>query len=226
MKYFAIILIAISILSSCNEEFMNYNGANDSVFFEEERDSVTKSFVTTSEDEITMDVNILLTGLTVEHDRKYNITVVADSTSAVEGENGDYVFINNDFTIPGGEISDMFNIKFVKHDYLKTETRTLYLKITDSNDLKAGNVNQQDLKINITDQAVKPDSWPYSYRTYHEIKLRVFFQITGFEEFPPAEDFRWGSPNYQYLTGTVVRAMKIYFIENEFYDEFGNRISM
>ena len=226
MKYFAIIFIAIFLLPSCDEEFINYSGANDSVYFEEDRDLIKRSFVTTSEDEIIMDVNVLLTGLKAEHDRKYNITVVADSTSAVEGENGDYMFINNDFTISGGEISDMFKIKFLKQDYLKNETRTLYLKINDSDDLKAGNVNRQVLKINITDQVIKPESWPYAYKTFHEIKLRVFFQITELEEFPLAEDFNYGSSNYQYLTGTVLTAMSIYFTENEFYDENGVRITM
>ena len=140
------------------------------------------SFIECTEDTYLYEADITIMGNVADFDRSVKVEAVLDSiTSATPDQ----------YEVQGGLIKANENTGkisvLLKNDpILENETVSLKVKIVDSDDILAGNVEAIEHTISWNDQIEMPSSWwyfTYFYSKKHSPAcLKVIYQVTGIKD--------------------------------------------
>ena len=129
------LLAVLLVCSACEKSMMSYEGP-ESIYFSMQKDAKPSenvykrnSWINLTlymQDEVEYGLNVKITGDPKDYDRPYQITVIADSTTAVAGE--DYI-IPEGGVIKAGQISDSLYVKLKKNEKLERKSNGKYYRI-------------------------------------------------------------------------------------------------
>lgn len=197
IKNTGLFLLVLCIVSSCKKEkLMTYN-TEDNIYF---KYTVTGNFIDTanfsfgyaplSVQDSVFRIPVFVTGAPSDHDRVYNVTAVADSTTAIAGTN--YI-LPSPAIFRAGHVIDTLTVKFLRAANLQQGVRKLYLRLEPSDELKTGitsfatnvvgELNILNFRFNITDNIGPGSYWtgvfqPY-FGTFSVKKVRLINSIAG-----------------------------------------------
>lgn len=212
-------LVILSVFASCEKEVMTYNG-QDTLYFDvrwavnEWGDPETEwahqyytpvEFGKMTEPEDTVRLRVRATGTIKDYDRPFTVTINADSTNAVAGE--DYTDFTEQHVIKAGE--QYTYIDLVMHRTERMASENVYLQLclhanehftlnfSDFGDLATNwapettygvNTDASVHKVIANDQLVRPGGW-YGlndtglglFGAFSPTKFRLMMEITGTE---------------------------------------------
>lgn len=235
MKYlmFFCVLVVFFIAQSCeNDPAFTFKGA-DRIYFaypkvlndrgeetEFEMDSIVFSFVSLP-DEITKDtvwVHVKRVGERSVMDKSYSVAVVADSSSAVEGE--DFEPLKSSYIFHKGLGIDSLPVIVYRENLKSALSKNIFLKLQETDDLKIGFVEYSTIRLSVSAVRPRPVDWYYVSAflgDYHYLKYEKWIELTGSEVISGVAN------SYKNYYATLV---KDYFNNNEIYDPItGERIT-
>lgn len=179
---FYIIVVLFFVLSACSEQgFTEYEGSETYLYFEKnvEEDSTEMSFFFYLEDKVKIPVVMTVSGVPFEEDTDYSLAIDPKGTTA-GAENYD---IPEKFTFKAGTVTDTAYIYVINSADLKTETRTIKLKVVDNVNYKQGPTVNREARILIMDKASQPSWWEgdikkYYLGNYSQLKYELFMKVT------------------------------------------------
>ncbi len=192
---FCLMLLVLATFTACEEEeIMTYDTTTRaSVYFI--GSSVEYSFLTNPTDEYVIEVSVRLMGDTVNYDRTFNVEVIPDLTTASDNQ---YEIVEG--IVKAGEFEGKLYVRVFKSDALNDTMAEIGLRIVDSNDLTAGNIQKNEYLIGFTNKIVLP---PLQYFKYFFCKAkstecyRIFVLTTGLTDFGRTEYMAYGSSGTQ-----------------------------
>lgn len=184
MKYLLFIMsvLLLSILHSCKiDEIETYSGDNY-IFFEHAGEEVLEysfSFHPGKEKD-TIPVILRLVGGVATYDRRVNLYVDNDSTTATQS---DYK-LPSDIILRAGHYADTIDLVLYKSDKLLEEKFNINLRIDDSEDLLSGPQTNVYLNVLFSDMLSRPGWWDAGIVNnflgeYSDAKYRFFIEATG-----------------------------------------------
>lgn len=164
-------------------------------------DSIELSFLTIAGNETQIAVDACVIGNVTNTDRKANIIVVADKTTAVDS----LYEVPATVTIPAGMNKGTFYVTLKNEASLQNKDVQLYIQLTPSADLAVGAAEQDHLLIRWNDKIVKPLYWDNIsefFGEYSEVKYRFMIDVLVNKGLPtelnPANGLNWSDlHNYQ-----------------------------
>lgn len=127
-----IAVLAISV-SSCSKNEIEAVMPESSLYLDQRTTSFDRNFANYADSiaEIVIDVRVNVTGEVKDYDRVFTIASL-DSSTAQLGV--DYEFVQQQFVIPQGELTSLVQVRLLKNDGLKNDTKFLYLKVQSGSD--------------------------------------------------------------------------------------------
>jgi hypothetical protein len=174
-------LMAFSItFLGCKKDELQPFKANSAINFAkiENLNSVTYSFMANPTNEYIQEIPVLIMGDSSAVDRTFNVEVVKDSNTTAQP--AQYEIIGG--LVEAGKFTGKLKIKLLNSKALDTETVSVKVKLVDSKDFKAGNIETSDFTVKWTNQIVLP-SWTY-FRLFFvsassNSAYRLIIQVTG-----------------------------------------------
>lgn len=193
---------------------------------QDNEDSLTYSLLGSLSDVDTIRIPLKIMGDALNHDGNFKIEVVPDETTAQAGKH--YTALKDSYIFEADKFMKDFEIEVSKSDPdLETESKSITLKIVESDDFSVGYTKNSVIKINITNQIIKPAYWDMPlalyFGVYSKVKHNLVIKILG-HDFPLTFDQAINPPysfGYWMVAG---RAVCQYVIENDVNDENGNKI--
>lgn len=242
-KYiFSLTMLAVAlVMAGCHKDLMDYEG-QDCLFFDVQYgaswgDTTVWShqiytpveFGSADEDELIKRAKVAVAGSVVDYDRPFVLEVVADSTTAIQGE--EFEILNEKFYIPAGLNHTYIEVKFKKSARMAENTYQLQLRLRPNehfttsfsevgnipgrwtNDTKTEYSQNFDPNIHnffINDMLTKPRAWHnVQYGTFsakkYEIILRVSYEKFGFTK----KDFEGEDAYNKMLAGRAVAIARV-----------------
>lgn len=194
--------------------------------FEDDVDSLTFSMLGSITDRDTVRIPLKIMGNAINYDGKFKLEVVESATTAQVGKH--YTALSNSYIFEAGIFVKDFELEVFKSDPdLEKESKSITLKIIESEDFGIGYTKNSIIKIMITNQIVKPVYWDMPlalyFGAYSKVKHNLIINILG-HDFPLTLDQAINPPysfSYWMVGG---RAVCQYVIENDVYDENNNKI--
>jgi hypothetical protein len=223
----AILSLVSVALFNCeeNEDFVFEN--KDGIYFNVQ-DSLYYSFIGNFDESSIVEIPINIMGDAADMDRSYKVIVDEANTNAQEDLH--YKALDDSYTFGADKFTDYLNLTVYNRDAaLETENRYITLKIIPSDDFDLGYSDKLELKVYITNQIIKPSYWDVFldlyFGEYSKVKHNIAISIMG-HNFPLLEEEALNEDNgYSYSYWQIQgRITAQYFIDNEVYDENGNRI--
>lgn len=159
-------------------------------------DSLTFSFVTYSEEtqSMVMDIDVLVMGPAVNHDRTATVTVVADKTTA---SSSDYE-LPLTITIPADSAKGTLPITLKRSSALQEKSVRLYIEVVANDDFQVGVNEQNHFTLIWSDVLTRPTNWDdleEFFGTYSDVKYRFMIENAGgISEFD-ADTMSWAQLN-------------------------------
>ncbi|WP_164111884.1 MULTISPECIES: DUF4843 domain-containing protein [Sphingobacterium] len=231
MKKILLYTLTLFLLASCAKEAgLNYSD-KDRVYFAynykflnqiREFDKTIFSFGMAEEDvkEDTVSIAVKLLGQPADHDRFYKISVLADSTTAIEGVH--YKSISSTQKFKANLFVDTLKIVVLREalssSHITQEKKIISLYIEESEDLGIGVNKGARTKVEINNYLSEPKWWK-SYEGiglyyYHPEKWKVLMRFN--EAFKVVDSDR---PMSQNLTAPYFSALRSYLMANPTYDK-------
>lgn len=198
-------IIALVFMACDNKDFL-YNEGNAFIRIEGEKnltvdsDSIIFSFAkfpaTILEQTITVKASVI--GLTADYARELELVVDPTKTTAIQGTHYEFTSVN---TIPANASYINIPVVIKRTSELENSSVSLYIKVEDNDDFKAGVNEQNHLKIKWSDSIVKPSNWDAYlsefFGEYSEVKFRFIIEQTGIGEFTygNTEGMNWSQMN-------------------------------
>lgn len=237
-------------LSSCNEDIDNFEEQSNFIYFDmphvldeygrETTKRVEELSYSFELDDIsvtsyTFKIPVNAISLPQTEDRSYRVEVIADETTA-ESEDWDTGCIENK-SIKAGELFDTIYVKVNRTESLKTEWRTIALRIVPNENFGVGYGNLLTAKVTFSDQLVPPDWWPSFQNYFGEfcrekfLKWREIYYLgadPNKEKWGPntGKPLYWDNmpyystvPSWYPTTFMFIKVLKQYFIDNEVYPD-------
>jgi len=227
MKRYLLILTVLAFYSCQKNERLIFDSKPGLYFaLGSNQDSLTYSMLGNISDKDTIRVPISLMGNALSYDGKYKIEVIPELTTAVVGLH--YTKLKDEYIFESGLFFKNFEIEISKSDpELETKSKVIALRIAESKDFTSGYTKKTTLRLIITNQIIKPIYWdsPLAlyFGAYSKVKHNLIIKIIG-HDFPLTLSQAIAAP-YSYTYWMVCgRAVCQYVIENELYDENGNKI--
>lgn len=197
LNFTGLCLLALGLFSSCKKETLTTYNTEDNIYF---KYTVTNNFIDTANfsfgysplttQDSLFKIPVFVTGSLSDHDRVYNIGVVADSTTAIEGTN--YV-LPSPAIVRAGMLVDTLTIKFIRAANLQQGARTLKIRLEPSEELKTdvtsfatnvtGELNILNFRFNITDNIGPGNYWTGIFQAYFGNfsvkKVRLINSVAG-----------------------------------------------
>ncbi len=225
-------LIAVLGLTDCTVDKLDTFSGGNQVYFERvsgTADSLTFSFAvlddkTTSS---TVEIPVIVTGNTCDHDRTVDITIVSEGTTAVEGT--DYTL--SPTVIPAGSYGTNLQVTVYRTPELTEQEKYILFQIIPNDELSTDvNPAWTDYKLIINDKLTEPARWIYDcypyFGIYSEVKYRFIIDTLGMWDFPSSGENAIPKAQMLYYQDKMKTALAKYEQENgPLYDEDGNRIS-
>ena len=221
-----------ALMASCSvDEVETFNGG-DQVYFERvssTADSLTLSFAVLDKDiqDYTVEIPIVVTGAPCNHQRKVNVTVIPEGTTALEGV--DYTL--EETIIPADSYYTTLNVNVKRSPALSKEEKVIIFQILPSDELFTDvNPAWTDFKLKVNDKLTKPARWIYDcqpyFGTYSDVKYRFIIDTLGIWDFPGTGDNAISKAQMLYYQDKMKTALAEYEKENgPMYDESGNQVS-
>lgn len=186
---------------------------------DQEVDSIVYSFVMKPADFLsdTIWVKVKRVGERALEDKPYVVSVVADSSTAVGGQ--DFEVLKAQYVFRKNLGVDSFPV-IVYREHLKTMlSKRILLQLEDTPDFKVGFMEYKNMKISISDFLQEPQDWYLvggHLGEYHYLKYEKWIELTGTME------FSWITSYNEYYCGKI----KEYFNTNEIIDPLtGERVT-
>lgn len=227
MKKYLLILSILTLFACEKNEKLIFNSKPGLYFaLDDDVDSLQYSLLGSLSDIDTVRIPLKIMGDALNYDGRYRVEVVPEGTTAEVGKH--YIPLSDSYIFEAGEFVKDFEIEILKTDAaLETESRSIVLRIVETDDFTLGYTKGTDVKLIITNQIIKPSYWdmPFSlyFGEYSKVKHNVIINILG-HDFPLTLTQALGdpySPGYWMVAG---RAACQYFIENNVSDENGKKI--
>lgn len=206
------LLMTLPFLCACEKETINYEG-KEGLYFDVqwgvswlEPSTWAHQFYTlvdfgkTGGEETDLSLTVRATGELKNYDRPFQVYVVQDSTTAIEGE--EYEFLNQEYAIKAGETSVNIPLKIKKTERMTQKTVKVQLAIlpgdyfelpfttygatnvpgrydADENPEYSCNHDPRIHNIYANDFLTKPSPWFVVWGTYSEKKYRLMMEISG-----------------------------------------------
>lgn len=132
-------LALVTVMTGCEKELMDYEG-KDGLYFDSQWGAswgdttvwahqiyTLVAFGSSNSDELVGRVKVAVAGSVKDYDRPFNLVVVADSTTAKQGE--EFEFLKDRFFIPAGMNHTYVEILFHKTERMSDETFQLQLAL-------------------------------------------------------------------------------------------------
>ena len=201
IKLYLSSLLLLAIFSGCQkEEIMSFQ-APDAVNFGRMTNlySVQYSFLTNPQAEFIQAIPVSIIGNPADHDRNFKVEVVKDSITTASA--AQYEIVGG--TVKAGEHQGTLLIKLLNSTVLNTSMVSLKLKLVDSEDFKAGNVESREFVVSWTNKVIVP-VWGVYLRTFITAKgstlaFRLFMQISGLTQFTAKEYIALGAAGTEAL---------------------------
>ncbi|WP_420477460.1 DUF4843 domain-containing protein, partial [Noviherbaspirillum sp. ST9] len=118
------------------------------------------SFMSNPENEYVQEVDVRILGDTVDYDRHFSAEVVKDSLTTARDDQFEII----GGVVKAGEFTGKLSVKLRNAPELSTSKIAVKLKLIDSEDFKAGNIELSTFVVTWSNQVVVP-SWTY-FRYY------------------------------------------------------------
>ena len=228
MKKYLLILFAVSAFLSCQKNEDLIFDSKPGLYFalEDDIDSLTYSLLGNISDKDTVRIPVKIMGNALNYDGNFRVQVVASGTTAQVGQH--YTALNDSYVFEAGKFMQDFEIEVSKSDPdLETQSKSITLQILESDDFSVGYTKSSVLKLIITNQIIKPSYWAMPmalyFGEYSKVKHNIIIKILG-HDFPLTFS-QAINPPYSFGYWSVAgRATCQYVIENDVYDENGNKI--
>lgn len=209
--YIGIVLtlfLGIMSLGSCqNDDFLYRDVARVRMVAEYRMavgtDSVSFSFASEPSvvKEKAVNVALVVMGLVSDYERKVNLEVVPELTTALLSTHYDYP---ESVVIPANADSVNFQIVIKRTEDLMNKSVSLVVKVAESADFQVGAQEWSRLKVKWSDMIEKPSNWDKLeefFGDYSEVKFRFILENTGVAVFTYGETngMNW-SQMYNYKT--------------------------
>lgn len=213
---FGVSSILIMTLTQCKENEMMDFSLDGSIYFYEtdtlnavERivteENYSFALVNSSLMEDTIKVRVKLMGAVADYDRTFKAVAIADSSTAIEGVH--YKLL--DGVMKAGEYISYLPVVLYRTADTKEQKVSVYLRISQTNDLGAGNANLINYRISWADMLMKPKNWPYYFGSYSNNKYRFAIDVLGMTEWPQADRF------YDGVSGGVFTISELQLFANQ-----------
>lgn len=190
-KISVLIIVALGsvFLASCEKDIAGYEQDPRLYFFERANDlnktrisERTYTFLTLDKEELkdTIYIKVKTMGQVYDYDRYTIGETLTEGSTAIEGT--DYDFIPG--LVPAGEVEGYIAIVLYRTERLKSETLVLNLQVGESADFKAGVVEDELFTVRWSDRLVQPDTWPYYFGAYSDVKYQFVIDELGIADFP------------------------------------------
>lgn len=177
----------------------------------QEIDSIVYSFVMKPADLLsdTIWVKVKRVGVRSLEDKPYVVSVVADSSTAVAGQ--DFETLKTQYVFRKNLGVDSFPV-IVYREHLKTVlNKRIMLQLEDTPDFKVGFIEYKNLKLSISDFLQEPNEWYLVAGTlgdYHYLKYEKWIELTGTMEFGSSTSYR------EYYCGQIKEYFNTNIIED------------
>lgn len=241
LKYITLAFAAMCSISSCEEAEKEMFSAPDAVYFKVSQDDKNRDKkIIVREDTVIysfsyeapeiknykIKIPVEIVGHRADKERKYNISIVDNMTTAVAGKH--YEELESTYTIRKGVGIDTLVITALRHVDMLRFSKDLTIELTPSQDFQLGRKESVRKTIRISDMLEEPEWWekwsglmgPYHYIKHQEwILVAIDNNIYGAESKLPGDlktDWRtmpWDIP-YELM---AIRQLKDYFQLNPRY---------
>jgi len=128
----------------------------------------------------TLYIKVKTMGRIFDYDRHPIAQTIAEGTTATEGV--DYEFIPG--LVAANQIEGYVAVVLHRTARLKNETVLLHLTIGESADFKGGVTEDDTFTLRWSDRLVQPDTWPYYFGTYSDVKYQFIIDQLGIADYP------------------------------------------
>lgn len=225
----SVLVFLIASLYSCDNDNMVFHEKNG-LYFETDKevDSIYYSFLGRTLDLDTLNIPVVVMGSAMDKNRNYKVEVVQNLTTAKEGLH--YKKLSESYVFGANKFKDYFQMVVSQEDPdLTMEDKIITLKIVESDDFDTGYKDRTTLKIYITNKLIKPSYWDnflfIFFGEYSKVKHELAIGLMG-HDFPFLMS-EATSPSAEHgITYWMIqgRALASYIIDNEVFDENGNKI--
>ncbi len=227
----SIVALLLVIFSSCTQDDPIGFTGKQGVYFNATDgtiDSLYYSFLGKIPDVDTIKIPLKVMGNKLVTDQLYKVVIDETKTTAVEGLH--YKKLEESYVFPANKFGTDLKLVVNRNDpALLTEDRVIALKLVPTDDFDLGYSNKVNLRVFITNRLIKPSYWDtylYIYfGDYSKVKHNIAINTQG-HDFPLLETDAKSTAKGFGTTywGIQGRGVCSYIIENEVYDEDGNRI--
>ncbi|HEY1115800.1 MAG TPA: DUF4843 domain-containing protein [Chitinophagaceae bacterium] len=178
--FYVPLMVLVIIMSSCTRQDLQPFQAQPAVNFVkvENLHSLTYSFMANPSNEYIQEVPVYIIGDSSSVDRSFDVMVVNDTSTTARPDQ--YEIIGG--VVKAGEFSGKLYIRLLKSPALDTSTVTLKLKLVDSDDFKAGNLESSQFTVSWTNKVVIP-AWTFFRFFFTSVPstaaYRLIVQTTG-----------------------------------------------
>jgi len=181
---FAVTVITAAIFTACSKKDITAFKASAAVNFVSK--SVSYSFLGNPDNEYVQEIDVRIIGDAADHDRHFSVEVVSDTFTTAPAN----LYQVMDGIVKAGEFTGKLYIKLINAPELATTSVSLKVKLIDSEELNAGNIESSEFIITWTDKVVVP-SWSY-YRYFFTsvastAAYKLIVQTTGYTTFTASQ---------------------------------------
>lgn len=191
INIYILLLLIVAGLTSCEKERIPVYDSSDFINLEvENEDEFIHSFSLhpgQTETEIPMVVELI--GNVSNIDRIINYSIVDEETTA-STENFD---LPENFVFKANKFVDTVYLKIKNTEILKTEEKTLAIKLEDSKDFSVKIPTNSIFRIKMHDKLARPNWWNSTVESeylgdYSDEKFILFMQVTGVSDFTSMDE--------------------------------------
>ena len=237
------ILAAAAVFAGCKKTALTPYEQPDMIYIyknssDPNRDSITYSFATKSASRVqdTVKVPLRIMGLAKNVDRKVNVRVIADSTTAIEGTH--YQILPA--VVPANSYTGYIPVLVKRNATLKTSELRVMLEVLESADFKPGVPNSPvvgsrsggaiRILVKLNDYLTKPSNWDsflvFYFGTFSQVKYSFVISVTGRSEFSTSGTDPVSTSLITYYKLLCKQALNDYTAANgSLNDEFGSPIT-
>lgn len=177
--YVYLMVLAV-IMVSCTKHELQPFKSEPAINFEkvENQHALTYSFMANPSNEYIQEIPVHIMGDSANVDRTFNAVVVNDTSTTAEPDQ--YKIIGG--VVKAGEFTGKLYIQLFKSPELDTSSVSLKLRLVDSEDFKAGNLESSEFTITWTNKVVIP-AWTFFRFFFTSVPstaaYRLIVQTTG-----------------------------------------------
>jgi len=174
-------LMVLAILfASCAKKDLQPFSADPAINFVnvDNINTVTYSFMANPSNEYKQEITVKIIGDSASVDRTFEVAVVNDSNTTARPDQ--YKILGG--VVKAGQFTGTLSIQLLKSPELDSTTASLKLRLVDSKDFKAGNIESSEFIVRWTNKVVLP-SWSYFRFFFTSVAstaaYRIIVQTTG-----------------------------------------------